>query len=164
MRLMRSEAISPAINAMASPLKDWIGEDDARADDDGERGQQHRPEADGAGIDDGFGERHAFSETLLDEIDEDDRIAHHDSGAGHEADHRGGRKKGAEQAVRGQDADEREWNRDHHDERREEAAEPADHQHVDQHEHGGEGGAEVAEDFDRDVPFAIPFQRRLRVR
>ena len=67
-------------------------------------------------------------------------------------------------AVRRQDADQRERNRHHDDQRREERPEPADHQHVDQHQHGGEGRAQVAEDFDGDVPFAVPFHRRARRR
>ena len=71
-------------------------------------------------------------------------------------------KKAPEKTVRGQDADQRERDRRHHDHRREEGAEPADHQHVNQHKHGGESGAEITKDFDRDLPFAIPFQRRFR--
>jgi hypothetical protein len=71
--------------------------------------------------------------------------------------------KNAPIAVRRQDADQRERNRHHHDQRREERAEPADHQHVDQDQHRGEGQAEIAEDLDGDVPFAIPFHRGLLV-
>ena len=63
-------------------------------------------------------------------------------------------------AVRRQDADQRERNGHHDDERREEGAEPADHQHVDQDQTRGEGRAEVAEDLDGDVPFAVPFHAR----
>jgi hypothetical protein len=47
--------------------------------------------------------------------------------------------------------------------RREERTEPTDHQHIDEHEHGGEGQAEIAEDLDGDVPFAIPFHGWFRV-
>ena len=60
-----------------------------------------------------------------------------------------------------QDADERERNRCHHHQRRDERTEPADHQNVDQHQDGGEGQSKVAEDLDGDVPFAVPFHRGL---
>ena len=36
------------------------------------------------------------------------------------------------------------------------ALEPADHEQRDEHEHGGEG--EGAEDFEGDVPFAVPLK------
>ena len=52
----------------------------------------------------------------------------------------------------------RKWNGGHHDERREERTEPADHQDVDENQHSGEGEPEIAKDFDCNVPFAVPFQ------
>ena len=82
---------------------------------------------------------------------------------GHEADHRGGREERAHQPVRRQDAHQRERDRGHDDQRGQERAEPADHQNEDQHQHGGKGRAEVAEDFDGDVPFAVPLDGRLIV-
>ena len=61
-----------------------------------------------------------------------------------------------------QDADQREGNDRHHDERRGVVLEPADHQHVDQDEHGAKGQAEVAKDLDRHLPLAVPFHRGFR--
>ena len=68
-------------------------------------------------------------------------------------------KNACKHPVRRQNADERKRNHHHHNQRREERPEPADHQNVNQHQHGGERQAEVAEHFDRDVPFAVPFHR-----
>jgi len=59
-------------------------------------------------IDDRLLERHPVADTQLDEIHEDDRVAHDDPGAGDEPDHRRGREKGAHGRVHRQDADERE--------------------------------------------------------
>ena len=101
---------------------------------------------------------HALAQAQFDEIDQDDRVSNDDAAAGHEADHAGGAEEGAHQAVGRQDADERERDGDHDDGRGDEAAEPADHQHIDQHQAGGEGAAEIAEHLDGDVPLAIPFQ------
>ena len=138
-------------------LKDWVGKDHGGADNNGESSQEHGAEADSAGVDDRLCKRHAFGEALFDEVNEDDRVANDDACASHEANHGGGGEKRAEQAMCGKDADERKWNRHHDDERREETAKPADHQNKDQDQHRGESGSEVAEDFDGDVPFAIPF-------
>ena len=66
-------------------------------------------------------------------------------------------KNAPSKSVRRQDADQRERNRRHHNQRREKGPEPADHQNVNQHQHRGERHAEIAEHFDGDVPFAVPF-------
>src|SRR6516162_4209892 len=55
------------------------------------------------------------------------------------------------------------WNGGHYDERREERTEPADHQDVDENQHGGEGEPEIAKGFDCNVPFAVPFQGRFSI-
>jgi hypothetical protein len=39
------------------------------------------------------------------------------------------------------------------------ALEPPDHQHVDEQQHDREGDAEVAEDLDGHLPFAVPLDR-----
>ena len=46
-----------------------------------------------AGVDEGLLERKTFSQPQLDEVHQDDRIAHHDAGTGDEADHRSGREE-----------------------------------------------------------------------
>ena len=56
----------------------------------------------------------------------------------------------------GQDTHEGQRNRRHDNQRRLEALEPADHQHVDQHENRGKGQAQIAKYFDGDVPLPIP--------
>ena len=111
MRESSSDATSPAISEIASPWK--IGSNRITAEPDDDRGgrQRHRPEPHGAGIDHGLLERHAVAQPQLDEVDEDDRVAHDDAGAGDEADHRRGGEERAQQRVRRQDADERERNR-----------------------------------------------------
>ena len=140
-------------------MKNRVGEDDARTDHDGEGGEQHRTETYGASFDHGVAQRESVCPSEFDEIDEDDRIAHDDASAGHEADHRRCREKRAHRPVRGQDADERKRNRRHHDERRHVALEPSDHQQRDQHKHSGEREAEVTKNLECDMPFAVPFQR-----
>ena len=67
-------------------------------------------------------------------------------------------KNAPEQAVGGQDADQREGNRRHDDEWRHERLEPADDQAIYEDEDGGERDAEVAKDLVSDVPFAVPLQ------
>ena len=99
----------------------------------------------------------------LDEVDQDDRVANDDAGAGDEADHRRRGEERAEHRVRRQDA------------RRartgsasmmvsgvDERLEPADDQDVDEHQHGGERDAEIAEHLVGDVPLAIPLHRVAR--
>ena len=58
-------------------------------------------------------QRHSLLQPQLDEVDEDDRVPHDDSGAGDEADHRSRGEEGAHRRVRGQNADERKGNRGH---------------------------------------------------
>ncbi len=69
------------------PLEDRVGQDDRSADNYRQGGQQHRAEADGPGIDHRLGERFALTEAEFDEVDQDDRIPHHDARAGHKTDH-----------------------------------------------------------------------------
>ena len=144
-------------------LENRVEQNHRRAHHHRQRRQQHGTEPDHARLDDRFGQRPAFRQAQFDEVHEDDGIAHHDARAGHEADHRSGREKRAQHTVRRQNADQRERNHHHDNQRREERPEPADHQDVNQHQHRGEGHAEVAEDLNRDVPFAVPFDGRLVV-
>ena len=141
------------------PLEDRVEQDDRRADDDGGGGEGHRAEAHRAGVDHGVLDRHAVADAQLDEVDQDDRVPHHDPGAGNEADHRGGGEERAERGVRRQDADQRERDRQHDRHRARERLEPADHQDVDQHDHGRERDAEIAEHLVGDVPLAVPLHR-----
>src|SRR5579859_6565096 len=55
-----------------------------------------------------------------------------------------------------QNADQRERNRRHDDERRNKRTEPAHNQHVNQDQDSREGESQIAEHFYRDVPLAIP--------
>ena len=64
--------------------------------------------------------------------------------------------------MRRQDADQRERNRQHDRQRRDERLEPADDQDVDQHQHRRERDAEIAEHLVGDVPLAVPLHRVLR--
>ena len=132
MRESRSDATSPAISEIARPWKIGSNRMTRGADDHGGGGEHHRAEAHRARVDDGLLERHALAQPQLDEVDQDDRVAHHDAGAGDEADHRRGREERAHRRVRRQDADQRERNRRHDQERRRERLEPADDQDVDQ--------------------------------
>jgi hypothetical protein len=61
-----------------------------------------------------------------------------------------------------QDADQRERDRGHDQQRRLERLEPADDQRIDEHEHRREREAEAAEHFDRELPFAVPFHGATR--
>jgi hypothetical protein len=81
------------------PLENRVEQNDRRTGNDGERGQQHRPEANRSRVDDGFVERHAFTRARLDEVDQDDRVSH-DPGTRHEADHGRGCEKGSYRGVR----------------------------------------------------------------
>jgi hypothetical protein len=62
-------------------------------------------------------------------------------------------------AVRRQDADHRERDSGHNDQRRQERLEPANHQPIDQDQHCGEGDTEIAKYFARDVSLAAPLHR-----
>ena len=102
-----------------------------------------------------------MAEAELDEIHQDDGVTHHDTGAGHKADHGGGREKGVQPPVSGQDTDQSKGD-DYHDHQRcHVILEPADHQHVDKNHDGTEGQAEVAEDLQGDMPLAAPFHGRF---
>ena len=57
------------------------------------------------------------------------------------------------------DADQRQRNRRHDDQRHNEGPEPADHKHVDENQHGGKRKSHIAEDLDGDVPLAVPLHR-----
>ena len=57
-----------------------------------------------------------------------------------------------------QDSNQRKRNRRHDNEWCQKGAEPPDHQQVDQHEDDGERCTQVAEDFNCDLPLAIPFE------
>ena len=162
MRLIRSDAISPAINAMASPWKIGSARMTARADDNGQGGQQHRTKAHRAGIHDRFVQRHAFLEPLLDEIDQDDGVAHDDARAGHEANHRRGGEKCAQHPCAGRmPTSENGIAAMTMSGVRKERNQPTIRD-VDQHQHRRERRAEIAKDFDGDMPFAVPFHRRCR--
>ena len=77
-------------------------------------------------------------------------------GSRDEADHGGRGEECPHQSMRGQNANQRERNRRHDHQRRDERSEPAHDQHVDQHQHSRKGESQVAEDFHRDVPLAVP--------
>ena len=113
MRDSSVDATSPAIKRNCESLEDRIEEDDARAHDNRGGGQQHRPEAHCAGIDDGVLQRHALRAAQFDEVHQDDRIAHDDARAGNEADHRGRSEERAHHRVRRQNADQRQRDRRH---------------------------------------------------
>ena len=55
----------------------------------------------------------AGAHLLVDEVDQQDRVAHDDAGERDHADHRGGRELGAEQGMAGQDADDGQRDRRH---------------------------------------------------
>ena len=70
-------------------------------------------------------------------------------------------KKAPISQCAGQDAHQRQRDRRHDDQRRDEGLEPADDEDVDQHQHHREGDAQVAEDLVGDVPLAVPLHREL---
>jgi hypothetical protein len=150
----------PHHQRQSQPLEDGVEQDHERPDDDRRRRQQHRPEANCPGVDDGVLQPAPLPEALLDEVDQDDRVAHHDPRSGDEADHGRGSEERAEQPVPGQDADQRQRDRHHDDQRDDERLEPADDQHVDENEHQGECNAEVAEHLIGDVPLSVPLHRQ----
>ena len=161
MRLMSKEAISPAISEMAKPLEDRVGQDDAAptttASAVSSIGRKRTAPASTTASSKGMpsARRCSMKSTRMIELRTTMpapamkpiiEVA---------------REERAHQPVRRQNAHQRKRNRRHHDQRREERAKPTDHQDEDQHQHRGKGGAEIAEHFDGDVPFAIPFHRRL---
>ena len=163
MRLMSSEAISPAIKEMANPWKIGSKRMTCATHNNCHCGNKHWPKADGARVYNSCIEWNSLAQTLLDEVHQDDRVAHDDARAGHKSNHRRRGEECAKESMRGQDAYQRKWNGGHYDERREERTEPADHQDVDENQHSGEGEPEIAKDFDCNVPFAVPFHGRFCV-
>src|ERR1035441_2504814 len=119
--------------------------------------QQHGTEAHRARIDDRRIQRHTLLQTQLHKIHQDDGVSDDNPRAGDEADHRGGGEKGVHHAVRRQNSHQRERNRRHDDERRDERLEPSHHQRINQDEHRREREPQIAEHLVGDVPFAIPF-------
>ncbi len=74
---MSSDATSPAASDRASPWK-RVEEDGRGSDDHRQRGEEHGSEADGASLDHGLVDGHPLADPVLGEVDEDDRVAHHD--------------------------------------------------------------------------------------
>ena len=106
---------------------------------------------------DGVFERSAFTHLQIDEVDQQDGVAHDDAGQRDHADHAGGRVLRAQQGVAWHHANDGQRDRRHDDQRREVAAELRHHQQVDEDQAHGVGGAHVAEGLKGDLPFAIPF-------
>ena len=101
MRDSSSEATSPAISEMARPWKDRIEQDHAAPTTTAAAvstigRNRTAPASTTASL-----QRHALAQPQLDEVHEDDRVAHHDAGAGDEADHRGSREERAQRPCAG---------------------------------------------------------------
>ena len=104
----------------------------------------------------------------VDEVDQHDRVADDDPGQGDHADHGRGReedgivvaadllvRRGIQQPEAGHDADQRQRNRQH-DEQRQHAGLRLKHEdHEDPQQGGGEGQSQVAKHVQRDLPFAL---------
>jgi len=110
--------------------EDGIERDDERAEQRGGGGEKDGAEPGGAGLDEGVDQPFALSPQSLDEVDENDGIAHHDTGQGNHADHGGGGEQNRivktryglgeqqiEQREAGHDADHGQRNGHHDDER-----------------------------------------------
>ncbi len=139
-------------------LEDRIRQQHHRADDQRQRGDQDRPQADASGEHDGVAHRHAAADLRAGEFDQQDRISDDDAGERDETDHRGGGEIGAEQPVAGDDADQRQRDRRHHHQRQQERSELGHHQDVDQHQRRAEGDTHVTEGDVGDLPLAIPLE------
>ena len=61
-------------------LEDGVEENDHGSDDHTACGEQDGRSAHGSRLNDGLLERHAFLEAKVDEVDEQDGVAHHDAG------------------------------------------------------------------------------------
>ena len=110
-----------------------------------------------AAFDERLAQRHAFSQLVLDEFDEDDRVAHDDADQRDEADHRGRRKVDRERCQKREsrhDADHCQRHRREHDEWRAERPEPRDQHEIDQDERQPHCAPEIGEDGIRQMPFA----------
>ena len=92
----------------------------------------------------------------VDEIDQQNGIAHDDASERDHADHGGRRELRAEQGVPRHHADNGEGNGCHDDERHAIGAELRDDQQVDEHETHRIGETHVAKRLVGDSPFAVP--------
>ena len=101
-------------------------------------------------------ERHAGFDLQVDEIHQQDGIAHDDAGQGNHADHAGCGVLRLQQGVARHDTNDGQRNRRHDDQRRQIRAKLGHHQQVNQHQPHRIGSPHIAECLVGDLPLTIP--------
>ena len=108
---------------------------------------------------DGALERHTLFDLQVDEVHQQNGVAHDDAGQRNHANHAGRGVLRTQQRVARHNADDGQRNRRHDDQRYQIGAKLRYHQQVDQDQADRVGRAHVAEGLVSDLPFAVPLER-----
>ncbi len=108
-----------------------------------------------ARIDDRLFQRHAFSQSQFDEVDQDDGVTND------EPDYRGCGEERTHKSMGGKDTHQRQRDRGHDDERGLEKLEPGHRQDIDQHQNRGECDAEILKHLQGDLSLPVPLHGEL---